>query len=146
MSDTYGKSIQLGASRRRLEDAEVLHENGRCIGAMYIGGYAVECSLKALICHQERVLNLKDTQTYKKILQGYDLHNLSLLLGAIPSLQRAINLDKTGQYKRAWKTVTSVWLSGDLRYSKHNGTASDSRPFVESVKVLHKFILERMGE
>ncbi|RQH14516.1 HEPN domain-containing protein, partial [Okeania hirsuta] len=57
--DTYGRSIQLGASRRRLEDARVLHSQKRWNGAIYMGGYAVECALKSLICYQEPTNNFK---------------------------------------------------------------------------------------
>ncbi len=63
MIDTYGRSIQLGASRRRLEDAEALHRQKRWHGAVYLGGYTIECSLKALICYNEEKQNFKDTAT-----------------------------------------------------------------------------------
>ena len=51
--DTYDRRIQLGASRRRREDAEALHGAGRWAGGIYLAGYAIECSLKALICSFE---------------------------------------------------------------------------------------------
>lgn len=53
MTDTYDRRVQLGASRRRLEDAQVLHQQERWSGVMYLGGYAIECSLKSLICYEE---------------------------------------------------------------------------------------------
>lgn len=34
---------------QRFEDAEVLRDHGRTTGAIYLGGYAVECMLKALL-------------------------------------------------------------------------------------------------
>ncbi|MEN2383687.1 MAG: hypothetical protein HEQ35_31370 [Gloeotrichia echinulata IR180] len=37
--DTYDRRCQLGASRRRLEDALALHNQKRWTGAIYLGGY-----------------------------------------------------------------------------------------------------------
>jgi hypothetical protein len=44
LTDTYDRRIQLGASRRRFEDAEILHNQKRWTGAIYMGGYAIECN------------------------------------------------------------------------------------------------------
>ena len=61
-SDTYGRTIYLGASRRRLEDAEALYNQERWNGAIYMGGYAIECALKSLLCHEEDIVNFKKTK------------------------------------------------------------------------------------
>ncbi len=78
--DTFDRRIQLGASRRRREDAEVLHGSGRWAGATYLAGYAIECSLKALICSFEGTNNFKETRIFKKGAQGNTLHSLMHLL------------------------------------------------------------------
>jgi stress-induced morphogen len=75
--DTYDKRCQLGASRRRLEDAQSLLIQKRWTGATYLGGYAIECSLKSLICHEEGQSNFKDTRIFKNRLQGASLHSLT---------------------------------------------------------------------
>jgi len=62
--DTYDRRIQLGASRRRYEDAIALHSSDRWNGAIYLAGYAIECSLKSLICYSERKDNLKETRLF----------------------------------------------------------------------------------
>lgn len=36
----------------RLQDAKVLLKNGRYNGAVYSGGYVIECLLKAVICQR----------------------------------------------------------------------------------------------
>src|SRR5438046_4802102 len=36
-------------AHQRFEDGEILFENNRTTGAMYLAGYAVECALKALL-------------------------------------------------------------------------------------------------
>jgi len=56
--DTYDKRCQIAASKRHMEDARVLHNQKRWLGSIYLGGYAVECSLKSLICYEEQEDNL----------------------------------------------------------------------------------------
>ncbi|MEM9922477.1 MAG: hypothetical protein AAF915_01760 [Cyanobacteria bacterium P01_D01_bin.50] len=65
MADTFDRRCQLGASRRRLEDAIALQNSKRWAGSIYLGGYAIECSLKSLICYMEGKNNFKDTQIFK---------------------------------------------------------------------------------
>lgn len=147
MPDTYDKRCQLGASRRRFEDASALHSRQRWRGAVYMGGYAIECSLKSLICYEEKKNNFKETSVFiKKGLQGASLHDLARLFNNIPSLQRTINLDRTGSYKNAWKTITSTWINDELRYSDKLGDELESTNFIQAVKKWHEQILREQGE
>ncbi len=66
-ADTYDKRCQLGASRRRFEDAQALHSCKRWAGSIYLGGYTIECSLKSLICYEDGKNNFKDTRIFKKV-------------------------------------------------------------------------------
>jgi hypothetical protein len=54
----------LGASRHRHKDAELLQQSARWNGAIYLAGYAIECSLKSLICYSEHKDNLKETSFF----------------------------------------------------------------------------------
>jgi len=144
--DTYGKSCQLGASRRRWEDALALHSCKRWAGAIYLGGYAIECSLKSLICDEEGKLNFKDTSLYQKGLQGASLHSLAKLRSGSPRLERSISLDRTGTYKKAWNTVAELWRNDELRYSDKLGNEAESTKFIEAVKKLHQLLLIKQGE
>ncbi len=145
--DTYDRRCQLGASRRRLEDAQALHSHKRWTGAIYFGGYAIECSLKSLICYKEgNKSNFKDTSIFQKGLQGASLHNLTFLLESLPTVQRTIALDRTGTYKEAWKVVSSFWRNDELRYSDKSGEEKDSQKFLDSVQILHRFLLDKQGE
>lgn len=146
MTDTYDRRIQLGASRRRFEDAQVLHSQKRWTGAIYLGGYALECSLKSLICFKERKNNFKDTRIFKKGLQGSELHSLVKLLESLPNLQNAIKLDRTKTYEKAWNIVTSLWRNDELRYSDKMGDKQESEKFIESIKILHQYFLNQQGE
>jgi len=144
--DTYGRSCQLGASRRRCEDALALHGCKRWVGAIYLGGYAIECSLKSLICYEENKTNFKDTSVFQQGLQGASLHSLAKLLSGLPSLERTISLDKTGTYKEAWNTVAALWRNDELRYSDKLGNEAESTKFIEAVKKLHQLLLIKQGE
>ena len=144
--NTYDRRIQLGASRRRREDAEALYDARRWTGSVYLGGYAIECSLCALICYQVGKNNLKETRLFKDGLQGASLHNLIRLLGALPSVQRKIELDTTGKLREAWTIITSQWQKDALRYWDRIGDEQDSKRFIDAVKLLHSFILRQQGE
>lgn len=146
MPDTFDRRCQLGASRRRLEDAGALHGCKRWGGSIYLGGYAIECSLKALICYLERKNNFKDTITFKNGLQGSELHSLVKLLRDIPKVQRAIQVDRTNGYKDAWNTVSFLWRNDELRYSEKTGDEEESKHFIQAVKLLHQFLLAQQGE
>jgi hypothetical protein len=144
--DTYDKRCQLGASRRRLEDAQSLLMQKRWTGATYLGGYAIECSLKSLICHEEGKSNFKDTRIFNNKLQGASLHSLSKLSENLPVIQRTIQLDRTGVYKEAWNLIVSVWRNDELRYSDKKGDEESSKKFIEAVKTWHQFLLDKQGE
>ncbi|MBD2292990.1 hypothetical protein H6G06_05705 [Anabaena sphaerica FACHB-251] len=143
--NTYHRNCQLGASRRRLEDAVTLHKQKRWTGAIYLGGYAVECALKSLICYEERKNNFKDTTVFQKV-QGASLHNLTNLLNELESIKRSMPLDRSGTYQQAWNLVSSRWRNDELRYSNRDGDEKSSQEFIEAVKILHTFFLAKQNE
>jgi hypothetical protein len=145
LPDTYDRRCQLGASRRRFEDALALYSCKRWSGSVYIGGYVIECSLKALICYEEHKANFKETLAFKKGLQGASLHNLAMLLSNT-SLQRTIQLDRTGKLKDAWNIIASTWINDELRYSEKLGDELKSEKFIEAVKIWHKVLLDKQGQ
>lgn len=146
MSDTYSRRLQLGASRRRLEDALALHNCKRWWGAVYLGGYAIECALKSLICYEEHKSNFKETSVFEKGKQGASLHNLEQLFCEIPKLQRTISIDRTLQYKNAWHVITSTWRNDEIRYSDKLGDKASSTKFIHAVEMWHKLLLNEQGE
>lgn len=144
--DTYNRQIQLHASRQRYHDAEALLEKKRWKGAMYLGGYAIECSLKALICYRERKGSFQDTKMFCRGEQGAILHNLNRLLREISPLERFIATDRSGQYKNAWNTITSLWQHDELRYSDKLGNEEECKRFLDAVKLLYRYILVEQRE
>jgi hypothetical protein len=65
--DTYDRRIQLGASRRRREDAESLHAAGRWAGALWH---------KDVLRYWDRVGNRQDGKRFMSAMQM--LHNFIL--------------------------------------------------------------------
>ena len=143
--DTNHRNCQLGASRRRLEDAETLHKQKRWTGAIYLGGYAVECALKSLICYEQRKNHFKETTVFQKI-QGASLHNLTNLLNELEDTKKSIQLDRSNILLPAWKLVSSMWHNDELRYSDKLGDEKDSEKFIAAVKILHTFFLRKQNE
>src|SRR5579883_3408126 len=101
--DTYDRRVQLDASRLRYKDALSLQKSERWNGAIYLGGYAIECSLKALICYEGCTNNLRETLLYKggkrkgvevSGIQGAGLHNLWILYNGSEVLKRVIRNDR----------------------------------------------------
>ena len=145
--DTYDRRVQLGASRQRRKDAEFLQQSARWNGAIYLAGYAIECSLKALICYGEHKDNLKDTTLFKRGVQGANLHNLSSLFEATPlDFRKAFKLDQTNKLKNAWTTLLELWQKDELRYGHKLGDEKECKRFFEAVKELHALILRYQEE
>jgi hypothetical protein len=137
--DTYDRRIQLGAARERLKDAEALHHVNRCTGAIYLGGYAIECSLKALICSQEHKNNFKDTEFYKGNPKTH-LHDLNHLL-------KHASLDIVTvkePYKSAWNVIIQSWHKDELRYWDKLESNTSSERFLASVKKMYGLILYQL--
>lgn len=147
--NTYDRRILLGASRRRLEDAQALSDAKRWTGAMYLGGYAIECSLKALICQKEGKMNLLDTTFYQDNEKSVQKHNLRALLEeALPQLKRAIKTDRSKDRDDYNDALTRMndWQTNELRYCREHGNQEKTEGFMNAVKKLHSYILGQLGE
>lgn len=101
----------------RERDAHVLREQGRLLGAVYMAGYAVECSLKALV----------QLQGGKFPTHGPGGHNLR-------------NLSEAAGFKRAdLPTLRRQFLDGwctDLRYSTCFPEGVDGESLYEGAREL----------
>src|SRR3989304_3554903 len=97
------------AALQRFTTAEFLLRNRYNLDAMYLAGYTVECSLKALIL--ESTDELDRPSTLKKISSGTKMHSAEVLTGKLQELGCSIPLDLKRRLYRFIKT----W-STDLRY------------------------------
>lgn len=147
--NTYDRRVLVGASRRRYEDAKVLAHAQRWSGAIYLGGYAIECALKALLCYLEGKNNVQETRAYRTNEKRVITHNLMVLSLIDPlrnNIHRQIELDKTGTYRLAWNFICTYWDTNQLRYWNKQGNQDVCKRFLESVDLFHSYILRLQGE
>jgi HEPN domain-containing protein len=109
---------------QRLEDAQVLltSRKRRYNGTVYLGGYAIECALKAAICVVKRLPTLP---------VDYRTHALDELLAAT-------GWDLPPPLRRGFEIV-NAW-SVDLRYLTRPWSAPDTRRFLEHVREVKQWI------
>ena len=106
-------------ARIRIKEARVLFDNQCYDGAYYIGGYAVECGLKACIARLTQRHDFPD----KKNVEASHVHDLVQLIN-VAKLKAALDAEKTtdGQFSLNW-TVVKDW-SERTRYQKNNKRAA----------------------
>jgi len=124
------KNVLLQISNDRLKDATVLLKNIRYNGAVYLGGYVIECLLKAAICARLR------RDTLPSEYRTHDLDSLMRSSGLFPSM--AANASLYPQYIRI-----KVW-SVALRYRGTRYDADAAKKFLSAVKKVKQWILEKM--
>ena len=115
------------AATDSLLDAKILFSASRAVGAVYLGGYCVECSLKALILF--RTTNSK-WHIHVESFQGRKGHDLERLRrvylktgGSIPQ-----NISSAFRRVNSWST--------DLRYRTIRVKMDDANEFLKSVQLI----------
>ena len=97
-------------ARNRLREARVLLGEGCYEGAYYLGGYAVECALKACIAKKTRRYDFPDREAINK----YYVHNLEKL-AAVVGPHLAAKFDSSRGVKANW-AIVAQW-SHESRYT-----------------------------
>jgi HEPN domain-containing protein len=125
------KNVLLQSAYERLRDARVLarRENKRYTGAVYLGGYVVECLLKAAICMEQRT---------ERLPTKYRTHELEALL-------EATGYRPTMTPEIAAKFRVIIGWNVQLRYQGHQYQAKDARTFLAYVEVIRQWLLEKMA-
>jgi hypothetical protein len=89
-------------AKARVEDATLLVTNGRADGALYLGGYAVECALKARICATLNWAGFPENRREFENFSSFKTHKLDVLL-ALSGQEQRIKSD----YLWAWSAVAT---------------------------------------
>jgi HEPN domain-containing protein len=111
--------------------AETLLREGLTLDAQYFGGYAVECSLKALILHLTPDADKPDI--LQKVSAGASMHRLDVLLGRLRNLGVATPLEITKRIRRlGWTT--------DLRYEVGRRDTGETIAFLRSAKAVYDWV------
>lgn len=120
-TEAVSRDILRGLVAIRLDEAKVLREAGFFAGAIYLGGYALECQLKVMIC---RTLDLD------MLPATFKTHDLELLLlhGGLHNKLKTNEL-----VDESFKKICGMWNGKmDLRYQNPNNTRDeDTRLFFE---------------
>jgi hypothetical protein len=116
---------------QRFTTAEALLELRLNLDAQYIGGYAVECSLKALILHYTPAPD--QAAKLAKITAGAKMHRPDILLGELRDLGVALPLDLAKRMRRFdWTT--------DLRYETGRRDTGETFAFLKTVKAIYDWV------
>ena len=124
------------AARQRLNTAEFLLNHRYNLDAMYLAGYAVECTLKALILHLTPPS--EQPEVLKKITAGKKMHDAEILGGILKSgilknRKRPIPLDLVKRFRRSgWSTA--------LRYETGRRDTGETRAFLKTAKAAYDWV------
>lgn len=121
---------------RRLDDAVYLVESGenaRANGSIYLGGFAVECWLKAGLLERHRNLgsavdparlSASDREVYRQLYS----HELDEMIDALPELALKLERQRTG-LRAELRTLAAEW-SVYARHSPRIATIRQAKAFL----------------
>src|SRR5437899_11326053 len=120
MSPTTSRDFQKVAGQR-LTTAQTLLREKLTLDAQYLGGYTVECSIKALILHLTPDADRADK--LKRITAGVSMHRPDVLLGELRNLGVSLPIEIAKRMRRFdWTT--------DLRYETGRRDTGETRGFL----------------
>jgi hypothetical protein len=159
--DLRGKQIfrkqQLGpgqlraVAERRWGDARYLcmsGRNDRANGAMYLGGFVIECLLKAKLMEKYRWLanaspgQIQDASKRWIWNLCHRLHDLDEILEALPEVHtRVAAMEQMGQPRLTYglRSLCAEWTIY-ARYSPLSADIEDAREFLERVEEIKKWL------
>ena len=121
------------AAGQRLTAAEILLRQKLNLDAQYVGGYTVECSLKALV--MELTPDADRAEKLKRITSGAKMHRPDVLLGEL----RDLDLDVTLPLSLAKKIRRFTW-STDLRYETRRRDTGETTAFLKTAKAIYDWV------
>jgi len=132
MPPTTSRDFQRAAAQR-LTIAELLMNQSYTLDAQYIGGYAVECSLKALILHFSS--ESERAEALERITSGAAMHRPEVLLGRLQDLGVRLPVDLAKRMRRfnlSWTT--------DLRYETGRKDMGETIAFIKTAKAIYDWV------
>jgi hypothetical protein len=136
---------------RRFDDAAALRDTGhnaRANGAMYLGGFVIECLLKAMLLSQYPWLqNAAFPQNRSRADQHlwslcYRSHDLDEIVARLPDVHtRLAQLEQRGSHRltQSLKSICAQW-SIFARYSPHSADIDDARRFLDQIEELKPWL------
>jgi HEPN domain-containing protein len=113
------------AALKRLEESQFLFTSNYTTAAVYLAGYAVECTLKALILSNEPTARHVETM---QSFRGTKAHDYGWLAKQLRRRETAVP-------NEVFKQLADVtWWNTDLRYEPREVARSEAREFLETSK------------
>jgi hypothetical protein len=137
---------------RRYDDAMCLlesAENARATGAIYMGGFVIECLLKALLL--ERHPNLQQpvdparlSKRDREVLEQLYGHELDVMLQFLPDVKRKLTRVADEQGRPLWRRFRGVCEEWTVyaRYSTKLAAPDDAREFMGTVREVKEWLKE----
>jgi hypothetical protein len=136
---------------RRFDDAEALRktgQNARANGAMYLGGFVLECLLKARLLERFPWLqSAGSAEGRSKADQHlwslcYRSHDLDEILDKIPEvIDKLTRMEgrQSSHLVRSLKSICGQWTIF-ARYSPYTADIDDARTFLDQIKELKSWL------
>lgn len=137
MPPTTRRDFQKAAAQR-LTAAETLLRQKLTLDAQYMGGYTVECSLKALII--ERTADADQSDKLKRITSGASMHRPEALLGELRDLGVSLPLDLA-----KWIRDRGFRRTTDLRYETGRRDTGETTAFLKKAKAIYDWVEGRLS-
>lgn len=132
---------------RRFDDANALRQTGknaRANGAIYLGGFVVECLLKAKLLEEfawlQSASSAENRPKDDRYLWSlcYRSHDLDAILDKLPEIvQRLSSMEQRGSNRllQSLKSICARWTVY-ARYSPYSADIDDARKFLDDIKEL----------
>ncbi|HVS36652.1 MAG TPA: HEPN domain-containing protein [Gemmataceae bacterium] len=122
------------AARQRLTTAEFLLRHRMYLDAKYLGGYGIECALKALIFR--RTPDRAFAAMFKRLTSGKKAHDYEALKGILKSspINQSIPASLAVSFQRVASWATS------LRYEVGRGNPKDTAAFFEAAREIVRWV------
>lgn len=155
---TIFEKVRLGpgqlraVAERRFGDADALRktgENARANGAIYLGGFVVECLLKAKLLerfpwlHNASLPEGRSQEDQHLWSLCYRSHDLDEILAKLPEITDKLSRLEHGESNRLMQLLRYICGEWTIyaRYSPRAADISDARKFLEQIKELKKWLL-----
>lgn len=144
-----GRSELTRAALRRREDAAALQRAARWTAAKYMGGYAMECTLKARLMVTHEVFTLEELEEKIRVVSGKDVqattHSLEVLCRLHGRLRAILEVESSRRLSahetevlRAYRRI-NTWDT-TWRYRSDPGQREDAEEFLAAVDKLTRFV------
>jgi len=124
---------------QRMHAADLLFRQGMYLDAEYIGGYAVECCLKALILH--RTEPEKQAQQLHRVTRGAAMHRPETLVGILHGELGVVLPEPIATRLRRQSFTWGV----ELRYETGLGDKGKTEFLLETARMIYEFVSQQLS-